>query len=125
MGVRAITVEEASLTTMSVEIKSLIVSGKQMTLSVFRQLLRAPLIDDKTGELRGVPWGFVNYFWKDNEQRRWNSQQARLHVVWQQGDRLYRDLVECEWTWYDERKQENWQASVVVLRALPQLFIAV
>jgi hypothetical protein len=38
-------VQEASLRTLSVEIKALVIGKKQMTLAVFRQLPRRPLIN--------------------------------------------------------------------------------
>jgi hypothetical protein len=37
------------------EIKSLTVGGKQVTQSVFWQLVNEPIIDPETAELQGVP----------------------------------------------------------------------
>jgi hypothetical protein len=54
--------KEAVVKTAVVEVKSLLISGKQVTLSVFRQLIKEPLVDPETAELHGVPWGRVNYF---------------------------------------------------------------
>ena len=53
---RRISTHEATIRTAMVEIKSLQISGKQVTLAVFRQLKEEPLIDYRTAELRGVPW---------------------------------------------------------------------
>jgi hypothetical protein len=78
--------KEATITTATVEVKSLTITGKQVTLSVFRQLLNEPLVDEETAELRGVPWGTVNYFWGD-------CKPDHLHVVWQKGDELRRACV--------------------------------
>ena len=58
---KVIQIRDAVLKTLKVEVKSLTISGKQMTLAVFRQLIEEPLINVETGELKGVPWGTVNY----------------------------------------------------------------
>lgn len=81
---KIINIEDVNLKTMQVEIKALTVNGKQMTLSVFRQIPHASIFDDEI-EIKGTPWGTVNYFWKDNE--------AWLHLIWQKNDRLFRDLI--------------------------------
>lgn len=78
--------EEATVKTASVEMKVLTISGKQMTLAVFRQLDAEPVIDEETGELRGVPWGRINYFWGDCIAN-------HLHIIWQKGDELRRACV--------------------------------
>lgn len=51
--------KQASLSTMSVTIQALHVSGKQMTLSVFRQLPELDLYDPQHAD--GVMWGHVRY----------------------------------------------------------------
>jgi hypothetical protein len=78
---KVITTREAKISTCAVEIKSLTVSGKQMTLSVCRQIQNEYIIDRDTGQLRGVPWGRINYFWGDCKPN-------HLHVIWQKGDEL-------------------------------------
>lgn len=84
-AIRKITAHEAVVRTASVEVKALTISGKQVTLSVFRQLPEESLLDNEAN-LRGLPWGKVNYFWGD-------CQPNHLHVVWQSGDRLFRSCV--------------------------------
>jgi hypothetical protein len=86
-AVRRITTHEASIKTATVEVKALTISGKQVTLSVFRQLPDEDLIDPETGQLTGEPWGRVNYFWGNC------TAAAHLHVVWQKGDELRRACV--------------------------------
>ena len=81
---RRITTHEATVRTAAVEVKTLTISGKQVTLAVFRQLLKEDLIDERSGDLLGVPWGTVNYFWGDCVEGR------HLHVVWQKGTELRR-----------------------------------
>lgn len=82
---RTITAHEATVKTATVDVKALTISGRQVTLSVFRQLKDEPLVDEDTGQLRGVPWGIVNYFWGDCAKTN-----THLHVVWQVGDQLRR-----------------------------------
>jgi hypothetical protein len=45
---RPLTPQTAQITTASVEIKTLTVSGKQVTMAVFRQLYQEPLYDHLT-----------------------------------------------------------------------------
>jgi hypothetical protein len=60
---------DATIKTVSVTIQSLTVSGKQMTLAVFRQIPKAEIFD-KEIEIIGTPWGIVNYS-VANEGPRW------------------------------------------------------
>ena len=130
--------KEATVRTAIIEVRSMMISSKQVTLSVFRQLLKEPLVDPETGELRGVPWGTVNYFWPPCKPN-------HLHIVWQKGDELRRACeyapgqkwVECLSDGDDDgtgisvesvhtqptdpKFQQQWAA----LNALDQLFIAV
>lgn len=130
---RRINVEDAKIKTAAVEIKSLTVSGKQVTLAVFRQLQEESLFDmdgcDMTFE--GIPWGRVNYhFDKCGIDPETGKHYTHLHIVWQKGNELRRTLVEHPFYWlnyfkgysdmyrlYEQRYEE--------LQALDQLFIAV
>lgn len=80
-----LTAEEAVIHTAQVEVKTLTIRGKQVTLSVFRQVPERDLLDRESGEISGTPWGCVNYYWGDMRKV--------LHVVWQDGSVLYRALV--------------------------------
>ena len=84
--IRKIEATEAVLKTASVEVKALTLNGKQVTLSVFRQLQEEVIIDPDTALLRGVPWGKVNYFWGE-------CSPDHLHIVWQQGNELRRSCA--------------------------------
>ncbi|MGH2367924.1 MAG: hypothetical protein ACRDI2_06985 [Chloroflexota bacterium] len=88
-AIKRITVEEAKVKTATVEVKALTLSGKQVTLAVFRQLKAAPVIDSATGDFRGLPWGTVNYHTGECKDA-----PPHLHVVWQQGDELRQSTVE-------------------------------
>ena len=77
---KLIQIEDAKLKTLTVEIKSLVINGKQMTLAVFRQLPEESIFDDEMN-LRGVPWGLVRYRIDGNNNP---------HVLWQNDDVLFR-----------------------------------
>jgi hypothetical protein len=101
---RRITTHEATITTASIEIRTLTLSGKQMTLAVFRQLLKAPLIDEASGHFLGMPWGTVNYHQDCHYHPRCRScayvdvhgPKDHLHVVWQTGQELRQAVVPHE-----------------------------
>ncbi|MEU4807415.1 hypothetical protein [Actinosynnema sp. NPDC023587] len=82
-----LTVRNAAITTASVEIKTLTVSGKQVTLAVFRQLREVPVVTDE-GMLAGQPWGVVNY-----HPDKCANMSEHWHVVWQDGEDLRRSFV--------------------------------
>ena len=88
---RVLTTKEATVQTVQVEIKALKVGKKQVTMGLFRQLPYQDLLDVETLQLRGVPWGHVNYWW-ENDGCVWD-QGPRLHVVWQLGDELRRAAI--------------------------------
>jgi hypothetical protein len=85
---RALTAHAAQITTAAVQINTLTVSGKQVTLAVFRQLREEPLIADD-GSLNGVPWGTVNY-----HPDRCADAPEHVHVVWQRGVDLLRSSIQ-------------------------------
>jgi hypothetical protein len=86
---RRITTHEATITTAAIEIKTLTVRGKQVTLALYRQLIEEPLVDDATADLVGVPWGKINYHPGNCE----GDYGEHLHIVWQQGSELRRSAV--------------------------------
>ena len=65
-------------------------------MGMFRQLSDDLLLDPETLQLRGVPWGHVNYWW-DGDGRDTSAWlmvlSAKLHVVWQLGETLRRGVV--------------------------------
>jgi len=85
MTVKKLTAENAIIKTATVEVKTLTISGKQVTLAVFRQLPHRELINTDTLELLGVPWGIVNY-----HPDKCGSSSEHIHVVWQKGTTLAR-----------------------------------
>jgi len=94
-----LTVKEAAIKTATIEVKTTTLSNKQVTLSVFRQLKEENILDSKTGDLLGVPWGTVNYFWGKCEPTPFKPD--HMHVVWQKGTELRRACVQPD-PWEDE-----------------------
>ncbi|MEV4043150.1 hypothetical protein [Streptomyces sp. NPDC049744] len=86
---RQLTTQNATITTAAVEVKTLTISGKQVTLAVFRQLKEEALIADD-GTLNGDPWGVVNY----HPDKCGGDQREHWHVVWQNGNDLRRARVD-------------------------------
>jgi hypothetical protein len=79
-----LTVQNAEIKTAAVEVRTLTLSGKQVTLSVFKQIEQAPIIQED-GALAGEPWGRVNY-----HPDKCADLGAHHHVVWQLGSELRR-----------------------------------
>lgn len=94
---KILTTQNAQITTAAVEVKTLTISGKQVTQSVFRQLQEAELVAED-GTLNGVPWGFVNYHPDKCEK----DSIRHLHVIWQRGSDLLRSHVDLTPT-FDRR----------------------
>lgn len=88
-----LTVHNAQVTTATVEIKTLTISGKQVTLAVFRQLKEEQLIAHD-GTLNGTPWGIVNY-----HPGKCEDPTGHVHVVWQNGTELRRSTVDLTTYW--------------------------
>lgn len=82
---KVITIKEANISTLSVELKAIHINSKQMMLSVFRQIPEEKLFRNDF-KLMGAPWGWVNYFWDKAPQVPDNM----IHIVWQKGDELRR-----------------------------------
>lgn len=85
-------VEEATLNTVSVEVKTLSINNKQMTLAVFRQLREInPLKQD--GSWDGIPWGSINYHPFSNCKQYDDHGDDHYHIVIQKENELKRALV--------------------------------
>jgi len=85
---KQLTAHNAVITTASVEIKTLTVSGRQVTQALFRQLREEKLIAED-GTLNGVPWGYVNY----HPDKCGDHSDTHQHFVWQVGNELRRSRV--------------------------------
>lgn len=85
---KKLTALNATIATAAVEVKTLTISGKQVTLAVFRQLQDRDLINRKTLDFTGIPWGTVNY-----HPDRCGDEDTHLHVIWQYESNLFRAAV--------------------------------
>ena len=128
-----IKVKDASVKTVAVEIRTLTISNKQVTLALFRQIKEESVLDWDTGGLCGIPWGTVNYHVGCDD----DAYSGHIHVVWQKGDELRRDVVNPlqHLEWYlrelSEKQSKELRAIFPLLKKninalfeLPQLFIA-
>jgi hypothetical protein len=123
-----LTVQNAEIKTATVEIRTLTISGKQVTLAVYRQLHHVDWFGSGNTPL-GVAWGTVNYCAERNcgaffdGWSRKPEPRPHTHVVWQQGSDLRR------FTFVNPLRTSGgtlgrlraWEA----VQQLPQLFIAV
>lgn len=117
---RQLTTQNATITTAAVEVKTLTISGKQVTLAVFRQLKEEPIIAED-GTLHGEPWGVVNY-----HPDKCSAAAEHLHVVWQKGAELRRAYVDGAPNYGrvmpgGYRVSANWYSSVAANRYLAAL----
>lgn len=87
---KQLTTLNATITTAAVEVKTLTISGKQVTLAVFRQLLEEPLLHPLDATIEGTPWGRVNY-----HPDKCGDAPEHLHVVWQKGAELRRTTIQA------------------------------
>ncbi|MFJ9474729.1 hypothetical protein ACIRRI_06895 [Streptomyces mirabilis] len=92
---KQLTTQNATITTATIQVQAMTIGARQVTLSVFRQLLEEPLIADD-GTLNGVPWGAVNY-----HPDKCGDQARHWHIVWQHGQELRRGRV-YEKPFFDE-----------------------
>ncbi|GAA3375562.1 hypothetical protein [Streptomyces racemochromogenes] len=96
---RRLTAQNATILTASVEVQTLTISGRQVTLSLFLQIPERPLISDD-GTLNGVPWGRVNYHpdrcepGVGKEGRRTITVPEHTHLIWQCGEDPFRAKVD-------------------------------
>lgn len=110
-----ITIEEALIKTATVDIKTLTIEGRQVTLAVFRQLQKEDVVDCDI-RLNGPVWGQVNYH-PDPECK---SLGNHIHLVWQSGTELRRSLVtaSCPRKALDDFNESINNASMNLLAAL-------
>jgi hypothetical protein len=92
-GRRPLSIHEATVSTASIEVKTLTIKGRQVTQAVFRQLQEESLFDYETMEPLGAPWGWVNY-----HPDKCGDAPEHLHVVWQLDDQLRRHRMDRQWT---------------------------
>lgn len=136
----ALTVHNAEIKTAAVEIRTLTISGKQVTLAVFRQLRSERWLDNELNP-RGPAWGVVNYhpdpICRLSGGRGGLDGTPHIHMVWQLGAELRRHafvdptrdnpvtgLLPVRY-WDDRDAARRFQQAWELVCNLPQLFIAV
>jgi len=111
MPAKLLDAKHAVIHTASIQIRTLTIEGKQVTLSVFRQLPEGEIIDWDSWDLRGPDvflegpvWGLVRYYWGDYRTPDVidNSANDAFHVVWQKGERLYRRYISTNGPFYGQ-----------------------
>lgn len=103
-----IDIHRASIRTATVEIQAIKIDGKQMTLSVFRQL---PRKETPGAYFDDAPiWGWVDY----HSDCEWISEQSHMHMLWSDGYQLFHHLL-----------RGNKDFITALEQRWPQLFIAV
>ena len=115
MTSKVLKAQEAVLLPVQVTVQALMIAGKQMTLAVFRQLPREPLIDYSTVTLQGIPWGYVNYHNKDC------GCEKHLHIVWQRGNELCQYVYNPKsFIWEHTTAMEEAVKNVIVKQTLEE-----
>lgn len=117
---KIITVDEAMISTVAVEIKTLTIGKKQMTLAVYRQIIEEPIIGENC-EFAGTPWGKVNYHPECDKD---DMELRHVHVIWQKGGELRRSTVlpyvrgMRKWIDLNEAVRDSFQYLAIVWTAL-------
>lgn len=131
MSGKVISIHDAKLKTVNVGIKTVTISDRQVTLSLFKQLVSSELISD-SGKLNGLPWGWVNY----HPDKYCKHIEYHKHFIWQKGEELRRSRVIMDIRYYeahglgrfffdtDESARKRIEETLAELETLPQLFIA-
>lgn len=82
-----ISVEDISIKTASIEVKTLTLTRKQVTLAVFRQLDNIYCIDMDDFKIRGKIWGRINYHHNCIESKK------HLHLVCEISKKIYHGII--------------------------------
>src|SRR5581483_6464258 len=69
-------------------IKTLTIDGKKLSLAFFRQIDEEDVINEETGELEGVPLGYLNIHQRGACPGCWHR-----HILWKRGAALRHGLV--------------------------------
>lgn len=85
---KQLTVQNATVTTATIEVKTLTIGARQVTQGIFKQLIEEPLTAED-GTLNGVPWGHVTW-----HPDKCGDDSDHWHVVWQSGQNLRRSQID-------------------------------
>ena len=73
---------QVEVVALPITISTITIDGKRLSPSVFKQIAVESFIDEESGELRGIPIGWVNVHQKDCPEYH------HLHVLWMRGQAL-------------------------------------
>jgi hypothetical protein len=80
-------VDEATVQERQVTVKVLTIGTKQVTQALYKQMVEENVMEDKTSNLRGPVWGWVNIH-ADCEPR-----EKHLHAIWEDNGQLKKTCV--------------------------------
>lgn len=80
-----LTARNAEIRTATVEMKTLTITGKQVTLAVYRQIPEKSIVGSD-GDLAGEPWGWVNHC----PDKSCKNSGPHRHFIWRDSDQLRR-----------------------------------
>lgn len=128
MTATPLTVHNAEILTAAVEIRTLSISGKQVTLAVFRQLQSASWLD-RACDRRGPAWGKVNYcpdkLCSTSDYRGGLADVPHVHIIWQLGVELRRAVIRRPYLEFGDERDQKYAAAYRDALGLRQLFVAV
>jgi hypothetical protein len=113
---------QVAITPLPLAVKTLIIDGKRMTAAFFRQIVEQDLINEHTGELQGIPLGYVNVHQKDT-----CPECPHRHVLWMQEEKqLLRHAITVEpedAVCYQELRDESQQKRDSLMDLLAMLLV--
>lgn len=84
--------EQAAKQERTVTVQVLTIGKKQVTQTLYRQLVEENVIDDATGKLKGDVWGWVNMHVGECDEKK-----NHLHVIWEREGQLRRACSYEQW----------------------------
>lgn len=99
MNLVPIEAHTAAVRTATVELRTIVIGKKQLTLAVYQQIPQRDLLDfGKFGKdvplVLGTVWGWVNHC--NAKECKWVDD-AHRHFIWECEGRLYRDYIYLKW----------------------------
>lgn len=89
-----ISTKQAVIKTAAIEIKSLQINAKQVTLAVFRQMDIKRILDYENLKINGFVWGRVNYCAEKHINNHFAPQDnIHIHIIWELEGKLFRDTI--------------------------------
>jgi len=107
---KPITIASAQISTPTITVRQVMVDGKSMTQKTFRQIQAESIIDTSEYIIKGIPWGWVDYFWTDNKDKK---EEGVKHILWQKGNELRRCFINGHYSdvygWRLKLDDDSWK----------------